>query len=155
MTRDDAITVTQYVINAFPKPDWTDGQTEAFVNGLVPYDAEYATHAVALAHRSIGFRPPLAEFLKFYRAAKADSESRQVKPQEKRSPTNTLPLWVKRWVCARFFYVRYGRPQDMRTFPEQGDYGDPTVPLMPPEEWVKEAEAIGDKEAMAAIQHLA
>lgn len=155
MTRDDALTVTEYVMNAWAKPDWEDDHAALFVSGLMPYDAELATNAIAMAHTRINFRPSFAEFLEFYRAAKAEAESRQKKPTPKRTATNKMPVWVRRWICARYLYVKYGKPQDMRTFPEQGDYGDPTVPLMPEDEWQAEAAAIGDREAMKAIQHTA
>lgn len=153
MTRDDAITITGYVVNAFPTPHWSDGQLEAFVNGLVPYDAELATQAVALAHRSIGFRPPLAEFLKFYRLAKTEAQSRQADPPRKPSgKVNKLPPWVKRWIVSRMLYVKFGKDQDLRRFREQDIWADPTTPLMPDDAWVKEAAAIGDREVMRTLQ---
>ena len=48
MTRDDAITITGFILNSWVKPDWTEGQTEAYVNSLVPYDADYMTQAVVV-----------------------------------------------------------------------------------------------------------
>lgn len=152
MTRDDAISITSMVLNGWAKPDWTDGQTEAYVNALVPYDPELMTAAVALAHKELQFRPPFSELYQYYRAAKADVASRQDPPPTTASGNrNTLPLWVKRWVCARYLYARFGRERDMRTFPEQRDWAGPEGALMPPGEWVEEAQRISDRDAARAV----
>jgi len=152
MTRDDAISITSMVLNGWAKPDWTDGQTEAYVNALVPYDADHMTNAVALAHRELQFRPPFSELYQYYRAAKAQAASRQDTPPSTASgKRNTLPLWVKRWVCARYLYARFGRERDMRVFPEQRDWSNPEDPLMPPDEWVEEAQKITDRDAVKAV----
>lgn len=152
MTRDDAITLTQWLTNAWPRPEWTPAQIEAFVGALLPYDAEVATQALATAHRSIDFRPSFAEFFAFYRSAKADAASRQHPPPQESGKKNTLPPWVKEWVCARFLYARFGRDQDMRRFTQQQDWADPDTSLMPPGEWAKEAAAITNRDALRAVQ---
>ena len=151
MTRDDAITITSMVLNGWAKPDWTDGQTEAYVNALVPYDADHMTSAVALAHKELQFRPPFSELYQYYRAAKADAASRQGPPRYTPERANRLPLWVKRWVCARFLYAKFGRERDMRTFPEQREWSGPEERLMPAEEWVEEANKITDRDAVKAV----
>lgn len=151
MTREEAVTVTEYVMNAWTKPEWDEDHAANFVNALLSYDAALATQAVAAAHKTLNFRPSFAEFLTFYRLVKAEAASRQDRPRRAAKPSR-LPEWVKRWTCARFFYERFGKEQDLRRFREMGDWGDPSVPLMPDDAWVKEAAAIGDREAMRAIQ---
>lgn len=153
MTRGDALTVTEYVLNAWAKPDWDDDHAAVFVSGLMPYDPELATNAIAMAHTRINFRPSFAEFLEFYRLAKAEAQSRQAEtPRKPSGKVNKLPPWVKRWIVSRMLYVKFGKDQDLRRFREQDIWADPDVPLMPDDAWVKEAAAIGDKEAMRAIQ---
>ena len=39
----------------------------------------------------------------------------------------------------------------MRRFVEQGDWADPDAPLMPLDEWVREAEAITDRDALRVL----
>lgn len=155
MTREEAITVTEYVLHAWARPEWSPGQIETFAGALLPYEADIATQALALAHKNIGYRPSFSDFLGFYRAARADAQSRQHTPPPAPTVSNVkLPLWVKRWIAARLYYQRFGRDQDMRRFPEEGDLGDPSVPLMPPDEWVAEANTIGDEDAMRAVRQL-
>lgn len=151
MTKDEAIEVTEMVLRSWTRPEWTAAQIETYVSALLPYDAALATQAVAAAHKTLNFRPPLAEFLTFYRLVKAEAASRQDPPRERRDK-NKMPMWVRRWVVARLLHEKFGREQDMRRFAEQGDWADPSVPLMPGDAWVKEAAAIGDREAMRAIQ---
>lgn len=152
MTRDDAITITNMVLNRWAKPSWTDGQTEAYVNALIPYDADLMTTAVALAHKTVQFRPPFSELYQCYRAAKAQAASRQEPPPGTVSgKRNTLPFWVKRWVCARYLYADFHRTRDMRVFPEQRDWSPADAPLMPPDEWVAEAHQISDRKAERAV----
>ena len=69
LTRDEAIAVVTMITNSWPKPDWTAAQTETYVNSLVPYDADLAVQAVALAHKELSFRPPFADLLGFYKRA--------------------------------------------------------------------------------------
>ena len=151
MTRDDAISITSMVLNGWAKPDWTDGQTEAYVNALIPYDADHMTNAVALAHRELQFRPPFSELYGYYKAAKADDAARRGPKVYTPEKGNKLPFWVKRWVCARFLYAKFGKEKDMRTFPEQRQWSGPEGLLMPPNEWVDEANRITDLDAMRAV----
>jgi hypothetical protein len=150
MTRDDAITITRMILNSWAKPDWTDGQTETYVNALVPYDADDMTQAVVLAHRTVGFRPPFNELLAFYRMVHRPAPSRQGTPPP--PPTRGIPLWVKRWVCARYLHDSFGKPQDMRVFPEQREWRDPADPLMPPGEWEQEAASVSNGRAWALLK---
>lgn len=64
---------------------------------------------------------------------------------------NKIPFWVRRWVAARFLYDRFGRPRDLRIFPEQADYSDPLAEQMPETEWMKEAAHISEKDVWSAV----
>lgn len=151
MTRDDAISVTEMVLNAWARPEWTPGQIEVFVNALAPHEADLATQAVAMAHKSVKYRPTFAEFLEFYRAVRDKNGARR--PGGEPLPkVSTLPDWVKRWACARYFYARFDRDQDMRRFIEQGEWADPTMPVMPPEEWKAEAAQIERRDVLRALR---
>lgn len=154
MTRDDAITLTEWVTNAWPRPEWSPTQIATFMESLLPYDAEIATQALAKAHIAVTYRPQFAEFYTFYRAEQnaryAEQSASRVASQTPAKPTK-MPLWVLRWVVARLLHNRFGRDQDMRSFAEQGQWADPDVAVMPPDEWVAEANAIGDKEAVRAL----
>lgn len=154
MTRDDAISVTEMILNSWTAPHWTEAQTETYVNSLVPYDADLAVHAVALAHKNMSFRPAFADLLKFYNHLKREADQKERDAQPRPGPyyvRSKMPEWVREWICARFLYARFGRPQDMRRFPQMGDWGDHDVPLMPPGEWAREAEHVTEKDAWKAI----
>lgn len=154
MTRDDAITLTEWLTNAWPRPEWTPTQIASFMESLLPYDAEIATQALAKAHIAVTYRPQFAEFFTFYRAEQAARNAEQSASAIAAAPAakpSRLPLWVRRWIVARYLFARFGRDQDMRRFAEQQDWADHRVPLMPADEWVAEANAIGDREAVRAL----
>jgi hypothetical protein len=154
VTRDDAITLTEWLTNAWPRPEWAPGQIAAFVESLLPYDAEIATQALAKAHIAVTYRPQFAEFYTFYRAeqnARYAEESATRVAAETPAKPGKLPLWVRRWIAARYLHKRFGRDQDMRRFPEQQEWADHRVPLMPGDEWVAEATAIDDRQAIRAL----
>ena len=159
MTRDEAIEVTQMLLNSWVRPEWTDGQTEMFVNALHDYDAEVAVGALSRAYKTISYRPTFAEFVAFYRAHRADIEQERERERMRNSPgkpepspgSRKLPPWVKEWFAARYAYHRFDRPQDMRRFAQQGDWANPDTPLMPPNEWAREAQALSDTEIKKGI----
>lgn len=152
MTHDEALSVTEMILNNWTRPEWTDGQTETYIHSLREYDAEVAVQAVARAHLVVNYRPTFAEFVSFYRATKAEINYRNLPVVEEPPPTSRkLPPWVKEWFAARYAYHRFDRPQDMRRFPQQGDWADPDQPLMPPNEWAREAQALSDTEIKKGI----
>lgn len=154
MTRDEAITITQMILNSWAKPDWTDGQTEAYVNALVPYDADYMTEAVADAHKTVGFRPSFAELIVYYRYIKEHKPRRDdTPPRPQPKYTKQIPQWVKEWICARYLYAAFGKDQDMRRFTQQQDWRDPADPLMPPGAWANEAATLGDGRAWTVFRN--
>lgn len=140
------------ILNNWTRPSWTDGQTEAYMNALVPYDPELAVNAIAMAHKQVGFRPSFSEFMQFYKLAKVEAGP-QGEPMPPRVYTRGMPLWVKRWICARFLWRQFDREQqDMRVFAEQRQWSDPDAPLMPPDEWTAEAERLKDSDAIKAFR---
>jgi hypothetical protein len=150
MNRDDAITVTEMVLNAWATPQWSESQVEMYVSGLMPLDAAAATKAVILAQRELARRPSIADLRQFYSAVRA-SEASSRPQHDAAAGHGKLPGWVKRWVCARYLFTHFRREQDMRRFPEQDGHVDPTSDPMPPHEWGQEAERITDAQALTAI----
>ncbi len=150
MTYDDAVTVTGMLINAFPNDrDWTTDQITWYAKGIERLDAEHATKAVLRAQATMQRRPDVAALISITKVIEAQAiSSRPAGPQPKPKP---VPLWVKRWVCARHLHRRFDRDQDMRRFAEQGDWPHPDIPLMPPDEWVREAQLLGDRAARRAF----
>lgn len=148
MTYEEAVTVTGMVINAFPGDrDWTAEQITMYAHGIERLDAEHATRAVLQAQKTLPRRPDVAALIAITRSMSAGTAAT---PQPVHKP-KPLPLWVKRWVCARHLHYKFGKPRDMRVFPEQREYSDPLVPLMPPDEWVTEAQHISDRDAYRAV----
>lgn len=155
MTREESFDVTNMVLTNWRVRDWTKEEIDAFARGIQHLDAEIATSTVARAARELTYAPKISEFLEVYRAERARLRSQLPPPPETQG--RPLDLWVKRWICARFLYAQFGKEQDMRRFPEQGDRGDQTKDVMPEVAWLEEANMMSDTEAMmkwrtAAIQ---
>lgn len=145
MNHDEALTVTGMVMTTWPTSrDWALDEITAYANGLMRYDAAAMTSAVAAAQQHLSRRPSVAELRDFYDIERA--KQRAAVENLERWPTKkeTVPLWVRRWVAARYLHREFGRGQDMRRFPEQGDWGNPYETLMPPDAWQVEAEHITD-----------
>lgn len=152
MTRDEAVEITGMVIAHWVTPRWTEAQMEAFVVALGSMEPDLATEAVALAAKDLQHRPSIADMHSYVKLARANRRVSEPDEPYAKHPRHGLSLWVKRWVCARMLYEHMGRPQDMRPFPEQTglDY-PPDLEMMPPDEWVAEAERITDAQALSAI----
>jgi hypothetical protein len=140
---DEALAVVELLCNAFPGDRaWTAEEIRQYAKGIETLDAAVATRAVLRAQQEMTRRPPVHELVALYRVERANmlAQEKGVTPPD--TKPQRLPLWVGRWACSRFFYARFGRDQDTRRFPEQGDWVDPAEPLMPPEEWEKEARSL-------------
>jgi hypothetical protein len=87
----------------------------------------------------------LRDYIKLERKLAEPDAPREVFPKKE------MPTWVKRWVCARFLYARFGRERDERPFREQEQFCGPTREYMPPIEWAEEAKAVSSREAWDAI----
>lgn len=149
MTRDESLDITKMVLTYWRVHDWSKEEIDAFARGIQHLDAETAVSALARASRDLKYAPRIAEFLEVYRAEKA--RLRPVLPPLSHE-SKPMDLWVKRWLCARLLYSRFGKARDMRRFPEQGDSGDLTQELMPEGAWVAEAESMSGEELLNAFR---
>ena len=143
MNFDEALTVTQMVVTAWPTSKiWTAEEMSAYANGLMKYDAATATLAVAAAQQKLMYRPSVAELREFYDLEKAKHRAQAEKVTVIYPKKERVPLWVRRWLAARYLYAMFGREQDMRPFPEQQHKWSPDEPLMPADAWLDEAEHV-------------
>ena len=144
MTRDESLTIVSMILAHWrPKREWSKDEISAFAASVQDLPAELTTSAVARAAKEIAYPPSIAELREYVRLERV-RRAPQVKPLEP-SDGAPIPLWVKRWICARMLYERFNKPRDERRFSEQGDYGDPTRELMPDEAWVEEANSMDDQ----------
>lgn len=146
MTRDESLDVVKMILTHWRVHDWGEEEIDVFAKSIQYLDAEIATSTVITSSKELKFPPRIAEFHERYR-----TERKRLRPavDPKAEPEATpLPLWVKRWICARQLYALFGKERDMRRFHEQGDYGDLTQELMPEGAWVEEANGMGDEEVM-------
>ncbi len=144
MNHEEALTVTQMVVTSWPSTKvWTAEEMTAYANGLQRYDAEACTRAVAAAQQKLMYRPSVAELREFYDIERAKLRAREEAPERKwPAKRETVPLWVRRWVAARYLHAMFGKDQDLRRFPQQGDWGNPDLELMPEDAWLEEAEHV-------------
>lgn len=145
MTRDESLVIVRMILSGWPQAKELDQEEiDLYARSIQDMPAELTTHTVLKAVKDTQYRPTVAELRERVRAEKKllAPQVAPIEPLEGKS----LPLWVKRWVCARMLYERFGKERDLRRFPEQGNYGDLTVEQMPDGAWVEEAESIGDKE---------
>lgn len=153
MNHEEALTVTQMVITSWPSSKvWTAEEMTAYATGLQRYDAEYATKAVAAAQQKLMYRPSVAELREFYDLERAKTRARTETPVTERPRKDKVPLWVRRWVAARYLYAQFGKAQDMRRFPEQQDKHSPDMEMMPPTEWLDEAEHVTEAQVWRTLQ---
>lgn len=153
MNHEEALTVTQMVITSWPSSKvWTAEEMTAYATGLQRYDAEYATKAVAAAQQKLMYRPSVAELREFYDLERAKTRARAETPVTERPRKDKVPLWVRRWVAARYLYAQFGKAQDMRRFPEQQDKHSPDMEMMPPTEWLDEAEHVTEAQVWRTLQ---
>ncbi len=133
------------ILSGWPQAKPLDEEEiDLYARSIQDMDAELTTHTVLKAVKDMPYRPTVADLRERVR-----SERKLLAPQvetPERPEGRPLPLWIRRWICARMLYERFGKERDMRGFPEQGDVRDLTAELMPEGAWVEEAESIGDKE---------
>lgn len=159
MNRDDAITIVSMIVHSWPGQDWDALTMEAYVEAIMPLDAELTTKAVARAVNQLKFRPKVAELREFVaierRAKLSPREQADYMPVEK----PPKPLWVERWERAR-------AADDQRPFPEQSHamailarqsrenyrvYAPPAAPITDASVWVQPAEYLEEPSADSAI----
>lgn len=158
MKRTEALQILGMILDRWPgKETWDAERISAYAEAIEGWDAELTTNAVLRAAASGGDRPTitqLREFVSVESALAAAEKPAPVPPGrsgEGPPEGRIMPLWVKRWVCARFLFARLGKEVDMRSFREQQPHVDSSKEFMPDDAWVKEAEKISDKQAWAAI----
>ena len=144
MTYEEALTVTEFVVNCWPDGRfWTPEQIAAYAKGIQNLDGALATRAVERAQKTMDHRPKVNELISICRSLAVNAV---VEPPASGKPSK-MPLVVKEWICARYLYASFGRTLDMRRFAFQGDWGDPYAPLMPVGEWANEAASLADGRA--------
>ncbi len=109
-----------------------------------PLDASVCTQAVIAAVNELDFYPKVSTLREFYYLERAKIRAREEKPDRWPAKRETVPLWVRRWVAARYLHKMFGKEQDMRRFTEQGQWGNPDADLMPASAWLEEAEHVTD-----------
>lgn len=146
MNHDEALEVTKMVVTTWPSTKvWSAEEITAYANGLMRYDAEFCTLAVAAAQQKLMYRPSVAELREFYDLERAKRRASAERPVEPRPRKEKVPLWVRRWVAARYLHAQFGKEQDMRAFPEQQTFMNPHVDVMPADAWLEEAEHVTDE----------
>lgn len=143
MTREESLTVVQMILTHWRGKDWTKEEIDAYARSIQDMDAELTTHAIAQAAKEITYRPSIAELREYVRAERRRLLPAYVPPDT--SYTSEVPLWVKRWMCARMLYPMFGKERDLRRFREQGDHGNLTQEMMPDDAWLDEANSLDDE----------
>ena len=131
------------ILSGWPQAKELDQEEiDLYARSIQDMDAELTTHAVLKAVKDSQYRPTVAELRERVRTERK-LLAPQVAPIE---PTvgQPLPMWVRRWICARMLYERFGKEQDFRGFPEMASFRDLTAEKMPEGAWVEEAESLGD-----------
>lgn len=141
------------IVSAWPQAKELDKEEiDLYAHAIQDLDAELTTHTILKAQKETAYRPTVAELRERVRAERR-ALLPEVEPYE--APEGRpLPMWVKRWVCARMLYAKWDKPRDMRRFKEQGDFGDLTQEKMPEGAWVEEAESLGEMEVNEAFKRM-
>lgn len=150
MTREESLQIVGMILSHWRGKEWTKDEMDVYARLIQDMDAAITTSAIIRAAKEIQYRPSVAELREYVRAERTRLRATMPKPEEPRGAP--YPFWVKRWICARMLYRRFDRDQDMRRFPEQGDWGDLTSEVMPEGEWVDEANRVDDKEFSKAFK---
>lgn len=155
MTDDQAKEVVMLIRAA------TGGQVDEqkvgfFTAALLHLDYEIAISTATTGTVIWRFFPSWAEFKEIYRTQSklkepVGEQRSQAEPALRLERGRKIPDWVRRWVAARFLYMRFGKEQDLRWFPEQKDYSDTTRERMPDSEWIDEAAKITDEDVWRAV----
>lgn len=151
MTRDESLTIVGMILSRWPaSKEWTKDQMSTYAQDIEDMDAEITTSAVLRAVKEVQYRPSVAELREFVRA---ERRRLQALVEPKQAPKGApIPSWVRRWICARMLYSKFGKEKDMRRFAEQGDWGDLTQPLMPEGAWEEEARRLSESEVSNALR---
>lgn len=144
MTREESLQIVQMLLTHWrASKEWTKEEMDVYARLIQDMDAELTTSAVIGLAKEIAYRPHPAQLRERVR-----EERRRLRPvvQPLEPERKPIPFWVKRWICARMLYAKFGKPRDMRRFPEQADFGDLTTEMMPEGAWEAEANSMSDEE---------
>ncbi len=152
MTHDDAVTIVAMITHGWPGPVWEKERLEAYVEGILPWDAELTAKALARARNSLKYRPSIAELREFVQMERREQEAATAKPFVP-EPQGGIPMFVKRWVVARFLTS----PPDMRPFREQHPHAHGHLPVgasewMPENLYAERAATVTDAQVWAAVK---
>lgn len=149
MTREESLEITSMILSHWPGgKEWGKDEIDAYARAIQHLQVEIAMSTVLTAVKEVRYRPSVAELLEFYRR-----EQRRLRPavEKVEAQGEAIPFWVRRWICARLLFDRWGKERDDRRFPEQGDFGDLTVEMMPEGAWEKEAASLPEEEFSKAF----
>ena len=153
MTREESLTIVEIVASGWPDAKTLDrDEINLYARSIEDLDAELTTHAVLRAVKDTPYRLRVSELRERVRMEKRRLVA-EVSPldEPERRP---VPIWVKRWICARLLHQKFDKEFDQRRFREQGEFGDLTQEMMPDGAWIAEAEKIGDKDFSLVFQML-
>lgn len=124
-----------------------------FLAGLSRLNYDSALAAASTGSIVWRYFPSWAQFMEIYKAQErlrepAGEQRMDLPPVVKE---RGIPLFVRRWVAARFLYERFGKKQDLRWFEEQRQYVDAREEKMPDDAWLEEAKRISEKDVWAAV----
>lgn len=133
------------------KVDFGEDGRRIWRESLVKLDATKTAIAVQRLHETVRYRPTVSDVREVVRKLERDDLSARPKVEQQATSSRGVPLWVKRWIASRYLFHRFGKEQDMRPFPEQEGYIDPTVAKMPADAWVEEAAHVTDKDVIEGM----
>ncbi len=153
MTYNEALDVVGMVVRSWPGGrEWTSEEMDAYATGIMWMAPEPAVAAVAAALQRVQYRPSVAELREFYDIERAKTRAATEKPERQwPQKRETVPLWVRRWVAARYLYRSFGKDQDMRRFPQQQMQHSPDFEMMPADAWLDEAEHVTEDRVWRTI----
>lgn len=144
MKREESLLIVSMIVDHWRVKDWTKEEMDTYAKRIEDLDAEVLTSTVIRASKEMTFAPRINELRERYKSEKRRLAP-TVDPKGDAAP-QPLPQWVKRWVCARLLYSRWGKERDLRRFPEQGEFGDESVEQMPEGAWEEEASSIPEEQ---------
>ena len=152
MNYNEALDIVGMVVRTWPGKEWSEAEMDAYATGLMRYEAATCVAAVAAAQQKLMYRPSVAELREFYDLERAKRRAVAERPVEPRAKKEKVPLWVRRWVAARYLYRQFGKEQDLRAFPEQQTFMNPYVEVMPADAWLEEAEHVTEAQVWRTLQ---
>jgi hypothetical protein len=149
MKRDDVDQLMAFLHAAFPRLQVEQIQ---LYSRLLEQESntDAASRAILRGVKTWKFAPSYADLHEMIKAEKRLDEPDEQRPAPVKFD-RTMPNWVRRYVCARFLFSRFGRDQDMRPFPEMRVGFETGEELMPDGEWEAEAATIDLATAWRAL----